>query len=314
MRRRTPIWRWGRACGRGSPASGRVGGRRRCSTATLQSSRPRRPSASASARCPARSRSRSPRSRPMRPPTAGWVGRCSRPTRASSRRSSRRARECHSRRPARGMPRSTEQALEALLAALEPQLPGADALRRRLHETPELAHEEHATSAALAAALPVGGEAVAGTGLLALVGGAGAPVGVRAELDGLPLREATGADFSATGETMHACGHDVHMAALVALVRAAATLGEELPAPLLAIFQPSEEAYPSGAEMIAEQALARRGPPSVAAAHVHPDVAWGSVAIDEGADSPSRDAIELEIPAAPTHHPCPHRARPPRPS
>src|SRR5258708_11995455 len=93
------------------------------------------------------------------------------------------------------MPRSTEQALEALLAALEPELPAADALRRRLHETPELAHEEHATSAAIAAALPVGGEAVAGTGLLALVGGAGAPGGARAELDGLPLREPPGAHF-----------------------------------------------------------------------------------------------------------------------
>jgi len=157
----------------------------------------------------------------------------------------------------------------------------------------------------------VGGEAVAGTGLLARVGGAGAPVGVRAELDGLPLREATGADFSASGETMHACGHDVHMAALVALVRAAATLGEELPAPLLAIFQPSEEAYPSGAEMIAEQALARLGPRAVVAAHVHPEVAWGSVAIDEGAVNASCDAIEIEIRGEPTHGAYPHRGRDP---
>jgi len=209
------------------------------------------------------------------------------------------------------MPRSTEQALEALLAALEPELPAADALRRRLHETPELAHREHATSAAIAAALPVAAETVAGTGLLALVGGAGAPVGVRAELDGLPLREATGADFSASGETMHACGHDVHMAALVALVRAAATLREELPAPLLAIFQPSEEAYPSGAEMIAEQALAGLGPRAVVAAHVHPEVSWGSAAIDEGAVNASCDAIEIEIRGEPTHGAYPHRGRDP---
>jgi amidohydrolase len=210
------------------------------------------------------------------------------------------------------MPRSTEQLLAALLAALEPELAAAQELRRRLHEAPELAHEEHATSAAIAAALPVAGEAVAGTGLLAIVSGdGGAPVGVRAELDGLPLREATGAEFSARGETMHACGHDVHMAALVALVRAASSLGEELPAPLLAIFQPSEEAYPSGAEMIAEQALARLAPRAVVAAHIHPEVAWGSVAIDEGPVNASCDAIEIEISGEPTHGAYPHRGRDP---
>jgi amidohydrolase len=210
------------------------------------------------------------------------------------------------------MPMSTERSLAALLAALEPELVAAEELRRRLHEAPELAHEEHATSAAIAAALPVAAETVAGTGLLALLGGdGGAPVGVRAELDGLPLREATGAEFSARGETMHACGHDVHMAALVALVRAAASLGEELPAPLLAIFQPSEEAYPSGAEMIAEQALAGLGPRAVVAAHVHPELAWGSVAIDEGAVNASCDAIEIEIRGEPTHGAYPHRGRDP---
>ena len=121
------------------------------------------------------------------------------------------------------MPRSTEQTLSALLAALEGELEAAVELRHRLHEAPELAHQERETSAAIAAALPVASEPVAGTGLLALVGaGEGSPaVAVRAELDGLPVREATGADFSARGETMHACGHDVHMAALVALARAA---------------------------------------------------------------------------------------------
>ncbi len=85
----------------------------------------------------------------------------------------------------------------------------------------------------------------------------GAAVAVRAELDGLPIEERTGAPFSARGDAMHACGHDVHMAALVALARAAHALGEQLPAPLLAVFQPSEEAYPSGAEQLARGELAR---------------------------------------------------------
>ncbi len=207
---------------------------------------------------------------------------------------------------------STEAALAALLGALEPELASAGELRRRLHEAPELAHREQATAATVAAALPVTTDPVAGTGLIARVGPAGEPpVGVRAELDGLPLREATGAEFSARGETMHACGHDVHMAALVALVRAAATLGESLPAPLLAIFQPSEEAYPSGAQMIAAEALADSVPRAVVAAHVHPELPWGSVALDEGAVNASCDAIEIVIEGVPTHGAYPHLGRDP---
>jgi amidohydrolase len=208
------------------------------------------------------------------------------------------------------MPRSTdEQILPALLAAIERELEPAGELRRRLHELPEIAHAERETSAQIAAALPGGGDRVAGTGLIARIGGDGAPVAVRAELDGLPIREATGAEFSARGETMHACGHDVHMAALVALARAAATLEASLPAPLLAIFQPSEEAYPSGAQLIAEQALPSLAPRAICAAHVHPEVAWGSVAIDEGAVNASCDAIEVAIFGAPTHGAYPHRGR-----
>ena len=116
-----------------------------------------------------------------------------------------------------------ERLLGRLLGQIEEELPGAVELRHRLHRNPELAHEERGTLEMVAAELPVPYRPVAGTGGAAVVGagsddaGGAAPVAVRAELDGLPLRERTGSEFSATGETMHACGHDVHMAALVAL-------------------------------------------------------------------------------------------------
>jgi amidohydrolase len=207
---------------------------------------------------------------------------------------------------------STEAALERLLGALERELPAAVALRRRLHAEPELAHAETGTAAAVAAELPVAGETVAGTGLMARVGsGAGAPVAIRAELDGLPVRERTGASFSARGETMHACGHDVHMAALVALARAAHALADELPAPLLAVFQPSEEAYPSGASELARGALARAAPRAVLAAHVHPELPWGSVGLDAGAINASCDAVEIVVEGRPSHGAYPHLGRDP---
>ena len=201
--------------------------------------------------------------------------------------------------------------LSALLEALEEELDAAVALRHRLHEHPELAHAERWTSQTVAAALAVTSEPVAGTGLLARVGGEGRAVAVRAELDGLPVREATGAPFSASGETMHACGHDVHMAALVALTRAASRLDGDLPVPLLAIFQPSEEAYPSGAKLIAERIPALLDPLAVVGAHVHPELPWGAVAIDGGPVNASCDAIEIEIHGAASHGAYPHLGRDP---
>jgi len=206
------------------------------------------------------------------------------------------------------MPSSTDLAAE-LIGAIERELPRAVELRRRLHADPELAHGELRTAAAIGAELPVAPRAAAGTGLLALIGAQGAdraPVAVRAELDGLPILERTGAAFSATGETMHACGHDVHMAGLVALCRAAHELRERLPVPLLAVFQPSEEAPPSGARMLAEEGLGRPGPGAIVAAHIHPELAWGTVGLDPGAVNASIDAVEIEIRGRPSHGAYPH--------
>jgi amidohydrolase len=210
------------------------------------------------------------------------------------------------------MPRSTDALLERLLKAIEPELPSAVQLRRQLHAQPELSGTEQHTAAAITEQLPVAATAAAGTGRLARVGPAGdRVVAVRAELDGLPVRERTDAPFAARGGVMHACGHDVHMAALVALTRAAHSLGDALPVPLLAVFQPSEEAYPSGAEQLVQGELARAAPAAVVAAHVHPEVPWGSVALDAGAVNASCDAVEITVQGAPTHGAYPHRGRDP---
>jgi amidohydrolase len=213
------------------------------------------------------------------------------------------------------MPPSTDPRalLERLLAGLEPQLTDAIELRHRLHARPELAHAEEQTAAALERELPVASVTVAGTGRMASVpaGGDAPAIAVRAELDGLPVRERTNAPFSATGELMHACGHDVHMAALVALTRAAHELADALPVPLLAVFQPSEEAYPSGAEQLARGELAAAAPSAVVAAHIHPELAWGSVALDAGTVNASCDAAEIVVDGQPSHGAYPHRGRDP---
>jgi amidohydrolase len=211
------------------------------------------------------------------------------------------------------MPPSTDQALlQRLLDGIERELPRAIELRHRLHAQPELAHMEQETAASVTAELPVPAQRVAGTGLLARIGAevSGSTIAVRAELDGLPIEEQTGVEFSARGGVMHACGHDVHMAALVALSRAAHELGAALPARLLAVFQPSEEAYPSGAEQLAVE-LAAISPAAIVAAHVHPELQWGSVALDAGVVNASCDAVEITVAGAPTHGAYPHRGHDP---
>jgi amidohydrolase len=207
---------------------------------------------------------------------------------------------------------STDALLRRLLDGIERELPRAVELRHRLHSQPELAHAEERTAATVAAELPVRCDTVAETGRIARVGPVdGAAVAVRAELDGLPVKERTGAPFSASGSVMHACGHDVHMAALVALACAAHELGDVLPAPLLAVFQPSEEAYPSGAEQLAREELARIAPAAVVAAHVHPELPWGSVALDPGAVNASCDSVEITVEGEPSHGAYPHLGRDP---
>jgi amidohydrolase len=224
------------------------------------------------------------------------------------------------------MPRSTDSSsagtallLDALLAGIERELPSAIELRHRLHAQPELAHAEHATAAIVAQALPVASVAMAGTGRIARVGASTGPgVAVRAELDALPIVERTGASYSApeNAGAMHACGHDVHMAALVALARAAYALGEALPVALLATLQPSEEAYPSGAQQLAGElaepsSLASLRPAAIVATHVHPELRWDAVALDAGTVNASCDYVRIAIEGRPAHGAYPHRGRDP---
>jgi amidohydrolase len=201
--------------------------------------------------------------------------------------------------------------LGMLLRSLEEELPRAFELREKLHANPEPSHEEHATSSLVAEALGTGSvESIVHTGLLARVGFPGEAVAVRAELDALPIQEETGSSFAATNGFMHACGHDVHMAALVALFRAAGRIEEPLPKPLVALFQPSEEAYPSGADLVVrERILEETG--AVVAAHVHPDVPWGSVSVEAGPVNASSDNLRITVEGSGGHGAYPHRAHDP---
>jgi amidohydrolase len=193
---------------------------------------------------------------------------------------------------------------------LDDELVAATSLRRELHTQPELGHRETATAALVAGALGAPAEPIVGTGLLARIGEGASPVVVRSELDGLPIEERTGVEFASANGLMHACGHDVHMAALVALTRAVIRLGDDRPAPFWAVFQPSEEAHPLGAEMIVESGVLD-GARAIVAAHVHPGIAWGSIGADPGAVNAAADSLVFRIFGSPGHGAYPHLARDP---
>jgi amidohydrolase len=80
---------------------------------------------------------------------------------------------------------------------------------------------------------------------------------------------------------------------------------------LLAVFQPSEEAYPSGAQQLAEEPLGALAPAAIVAAHVHPELRWGTVSLDAGTVNASCDAFAITVEGAPSHGAYPHHGRDP---
>lgn len=202
--------------------------------------------------------------------------------------------------------------LSALAAALEAELPAAAALRHRLHARPCLSGAEAPTRDLVLAALPAGATTkVADTGAVVRIGGPGPAIAVRGELDALAVAEQTGATWaSAHPGIMHACGHDVHLAALTALARAVDRVGG--PAPLLAVLQPREETYPSGAQDIVEDGvLDREECRAVIGAHVQPLLPAGTVACTPGGVNASSDEFTITVQGRGGHAAYPHLTRDP---
>lgn len=214
----------------------------------------------------------------------------------------------------------TDARLAAVLrAGLARELDDAVLLRHELHADAEPSGSEHRTAARVAAAL--GDEdapAVAGTGRLVRIGPRDGPcVAIRAELDALPILEQTGAPWASRTGAMHACGHDVHLAALTALGRAAraAHLQSGLPAALLAVLQPREEAPPSGAlDIVASGALEPHQPGAVIAVHLQHQLAAGTAAAAAGIVNAASDDFEIRVQGAAGHAGYPQLAADPVPA
>ena len=196
--------------------------------------------------------------------------------------------------------------LSAIKALADQFAPDAVAVRRHLHAHPELSFHERETARFVARELTALGltpqEGVAGTGVVALIegikpGGSGRVVGLRADMDALPIREANDVPYKSTVDgVMHACGHDVHTASLLSTARILHHLRGEFSGAVKLVFQPAEEKAPGGASlMIREGVLDNPRPAGMIGQHVAPNVPVGKIGFREGMYMASTDEIFMTI-------------------
>jgi amidohydrolase len=215
--------------------------------------------------------------------------------------------------------------VDRLAAAVEPELLQ---WRRHLHQNPELGNREVETAKYIAERLRSFGlepqAGVAKTGVVALLTGGrpGPVVGLRADMDALPVREETNVPFAskATADwegqkvgVMHACGHDTHVAMLLATARVLTQMKDRLPGTVKFIFQPAEESVPvaerpAGAELMVKEGVMQS--PKVNAVfglHVFANVPTGQLTYRSGPFMAAADAFEIIVKGRQTHGSSPWR-------
>ncbi len=205
----------------------------------------------------------------------------------------------------------------ATLDALQAHADEFTSLRRDIHRHPELGFQEHRTSELVAERLTQWGYSVTrglgGTGVVGqLQRGTGAKrLGLRADMDALPIVETTGlAHASCHAGVMHACGHDGHTAMLLAAAKHLAEHGD-FSGTLNLIFQPAEEGLGGAVKMMEDGLFARFPCDAIFAMHNMPGYPAGHLALRDGPAMASSDYVGITIHGNGGHGAMPHRAADP---
>ena len=196
-------------------------------------------------------------------------------------------------------------------------------LFEHFHRNPELSGKEIETSKRLAAEIRSLGydvtENVGGHGIVAVLpNGQGPTVLLRADMDGLPVEEKSGVPYASTARqvdangaeqpVMHACGHDVHITALVGTARQLAARKSEWSGTLVLIGQPSEERANGAREMLADGLYTRFPKPDYALGfHVWATAAAGTIMVPQRIAMSSADSVDIVVHGVGTHGAYPHR-------
>jgi amidohydrolase len=192
------------------------------------------------------------------------------------------------------------------------------AWRHDLHAHPELLYEVHRTAASVAEKLTAFGcdEVVSGLGRTGVVGvikgnrpgGAGKVIGLRADMDALPLQEANELPYKSTVPgKMHACGHDGHTAMLLGAAKYLAET-RNFAGTAVVIFQPAEEGGAGGLAMVRDGLMDRFGIEEVYGMHNFPGLPVGEFSIRSGAIMASTDNLTIDIEGVGGHAARPHLA------
>jgi len=225
---------------------------------------------------------------------------------------------------------------QGLDAMVRDATPGTIELRHQLHANPELSNREFETAKLVAAHLEALGfddvrTGVAHTGVVGILKGGlpGPVVGLRADMDGLPVLEDTGFSFQSTARGIyqgkdvpvaHACGHDIHTSVGLGTATVLAGMRDTLPGTVKFIFQPAEEGYPVGEEggasmMVRENVLEDPRPEAIFALHSFPvdglndgssDFVVGQVGVSSGPIYASSDHFIININGRQSHGAWPH--------
>ena len=227
--------------------------------------------------------------------------------------------------PVTAMQQPLASEIDRLSAAVEPEL---IQWRRHLHQNPELSNRETETAKYVVERLRSFGlqpqTGIAKTGVVAVLQGGrpGPVVALRADMDGLPVREETNVPFAsrATGEyegnkvgVMHACGHDTHVAMLLATAKVLTQVKDRLPGSVKFIFQPAEEGAPpadgtAGAELMVNEGVMQN--PKVDAVfglHVFANVPTGTITYRSGPFMAASDRFEIIVTGKQAHGSSPWR-------
>ncbi len=200
--------------------------------------------------------------------------------------------------------------LRTVLAGVEAQSDQLVEIRRDLHAHPELSWAEERTTALVAKRLDEVGlvpTMLPRNGLTVDIGsGPGPLVALRADLDALPVDDRTDDPWASTVQGVaHACGHDVHTAALIGAGLSLAAVADRLPGRVRLIFQPAEEIMPGGA-LMAIGAGVLDGVSRIFGLHADPGLDVGTVGLREGPLTGAADALDVLLSGKGGHTSRPH--------
>ncbi|MBY5982827.1 amidohydrolase [Halomonas sp. DP5Y7-2] len=187
-------------------------------------------------------------------------------------------------------------------------------LRQHFHENPELSQQEFKTAERICHELDKLNisyeKEVCGTGILATIEGQPGDVvlGLRADIDALPVTEASGVSFSSKNQgVMHACGHDGHIAMLLTAAKFLSENRDTFKGTAKLIFQPDEELEGAAQKIVAERSDFFEDMTAIAGLHVWPDIPVGTISVDSGPRMAEADFFDITIVGSSGHGSMPHQ-------